>query len=101
VIRLTSRARAQIAILTAYYVERSRDEAIRNLRSAVTTASERILTQTGPFYAAPRPYPSIARPGWRWLKAGPYWIGFGEAGADYVIRAVFHESADISGRMRD
>jgi hypothetical protein len=32
----------------------------------------------GPFFPAPRPYPSVTRPGWRpgwlWLKEGSYWI---------------------------
>jgi hypothetical protein len=99
VIRLTSRARAQIASLMAHYVERDRDDAIGNLRRAVTTASERIVAQRGPFFPAPRPYPSIARPGWRWLKVGSYWIAFGETGGSFVVRALFHESANIPGRM--
>jgi plasmid stabilization system protein ParE len=99
VIRLTSRARTQIASLTAHYVERERDDAISNLQSAITTASERILAQRGPFFPAPRPYPSIARPGWRWLKTGAYWIAFGETGSAYVLHAIFHESANIPGRM--
>jgi hypothetical protein len=99
VIRLTSRARTQIASLTAYYSERDRDAAIVNLRHAVTTASERIVTQRGPFFLAPRPYPSIARTGWRWLKVGSYWIAFGAADNSYVIHALFHETANIPGHM--
>jgi plasmid stabilization system protein ParE len=99
VIRLTSRARAQIESLTSHYVELDRDDAVRNLQAAVSTAADRISSQKGPFFATPRPYPSIARPGWRWLKAGSYWIAFGQADGDYVVHALFHETANIPGRM--
>jgi hypothetical protein len=99
VIRVIARARAQIAILTAYYVDRDRDDAIKNLKRAVITACNRILVQIGPFYPAPRPYPSIARPGWLWLKTGSCWVVLGETGTGYVIHALFHESANIPDRM--
>ena len=98
-IRLSLRAQTQIASLTAHFVERERDDAISNLQRAIATASERILARRGPFYPAPRPYPSVARPGWRWLKAGSYWIAFGGTDSTYVVRALFHETANMPGRM--
>ena len=98
-IRLSAAARAQVAQLTGHYTDKGRDNAIRNLRRSLTAASDRIEAGKGPFFPAPRPYPSLTRLGWQWLKAGSYWIAFGEVGSVLVIRAVFHESANIPARM--
>ena len=57
------------------------------------------MARKGPFLAAPRPYPALIRDGWQWLKAGAYWIAFGYAGENWVIKAVFHEAANIPGRL--
>ena len=92
-------AHAQVANLRAYYEELDRPQALANLRAAIQTAADRIAAQKGPFYTAPRPYPMAVRPGWQWLKAGSYWIAFVADGDDFIVRAVFHESADITNRL--
>ncbi len=62
--------RTSAAALTRYYAKRERDEAIDRLVDSVERASPRYLGNLGPFYAAPRPCPSLLRPEWRWTKAG-------------------------------
>jgi plasmid stabilization system protein ParE len=99
VIRLSRAARAQVSQLTRYYADHDRPEAVRNLRGALARAAERIEARRGPFLPTPRPYPSVARPGWQWLKQGSYWIGFASDMRGPIIRAVFHEAADIPNRM--
>jgi plasmid stabilization system protein ParE len=98
VIRLSRRARVQIADLANHYAALDRPEAVRNLRTIVARVAERIEAQRGPFFAAPRPYPNLTRSGWFWLKEGPYWIAYVSRPAGAVIQVFFHEAADIPGR---
>jgi plasmid stabilization system protein ParE len=99
VTRLSRRARAQISSLADHYNDLERPEAIRNLRGAIARASERIEVRRGRFFSAPRPYPTLARPGWHWLKEGAYWIAYSSEPTGIVIQVVFHESADIPRRI--
>jgi plasmid stabilization system protein ParE len=101
VIRVSRAARAQVASLAKWYADRNRPEAVRNLRSAIVAAADRIVAQRGTFFWAPRPYPDLARPGWRWLKEGPYWIAYAPDRSGPVIRAVFYAAADIPNRLQD
>ena len=98
-IPLSPAAERQLDELTGFYAERERDAAIDNLVDSVERASARYLAGQGLFYDAPRPYPALLRPGWRWAKEGRYWIAFSTAKGGPVIRAIFHEAADIPGRI--
>ena len=98
-IRLSRAARIQIAELAQYYVDLDRPEAVRNLRTTIGKAGVRILARRGSFFPAPRPYPTLARAGWVWLKEGPYWIAYVAAPEGAVIQVVFHEAADMPGRV--
>lgn len=98
-IPLSRLAKAQLDALTAYYVERGRDEAADRLAERIERASSRIQSGQGLFFDAPRPYPGVARNGWRWTKEGPYWIAFARDARGPVIRAVFHDAADIPRRL--
>lgn len=98
-IRLSPAARAQVSSLIKHYTELARPEAVRNLRAVVVRGGERIDSRRGPFYPAPRPYPTLTRPGWLWLKEGPYWIAYVADPKGAIIRAVFHEAANIPGRI--
>ena len=98
-IRLSPAAERQLDELTRHYAERERDEAIDRVVDSVERASARYLANRGLFYDAPRPYPSLLRPGWRWTKEGPYWIAFSPSPIGPLIRAVFHDSADIPRRL--
>ena len=99
-IRFSWEARQHVADLTSHFERRERLEAARNLRAAIDVAIRRIETRRGPFFPAPRPYPDLLFDGWMWLKEGRYWVAFIEPGPDAIIQAVFHESADIPGRVR-
>jgi plasmid stabilization system protein ParE len=99
VIRLSRKARTQLSSLAAYYEDKHRPEAVRNLRAAITRASERIETQRGLFFSAPRPYRTFTHPRWIWLKEGTYWIAYSAEPDGAVIQVVFHEAADIPNRI--
>lgn len=70
---------------------------MRNLITAVMEAARRIERDPGAGLPAPRPYPTLARLGQAWVKAGPYWVRYGLTSPP-VITGVFHERADIPGR---
>lgn len=46
---------------------------------------------------APRPYPALTQPGRLWLRTGRYWIAYTKTPS--LIVAVFHDMADITGRI--
>jgi hypothetical protein len=64
----------------------SYDEAVRRIE-----ASPRGLTH-------PRPYPSLAGYGFRWIKVHRYWFGYSPASPP-VITNIFDETSDIPSRM--
>jgi plasmid stabilization system protein ParE len=99
IIAYTPTARAHIAALHRHYDELDRPEAVRNLLNAVQNAEALIARSPAMGLAAPRPYPELTRPNWRWLKSGRYWFGYIHAGAVTTVAAVFHDSADIPSRL--
>jgi plasmid stabilization system protein ParE len=92
-------ARGHIASLRRHYEDRERPDAIRNLIRAMEDVAARISRAPGKGLMAPRPYPSLLRPGLRWLKAGPYWVAYMSRDSGAVVEGVFHESADIPNRL--
>lgn len=98
-VSLSHEARQQVADLVWHFEHRDRPEAVRNLRAAIAEAVRRIESQRGPFFPAPRPYPRLQMPQWRWLKERRYWIAFTHHDDQWVVVAVFYEAADIPTRM--
>ena len=98
---LTDFAEAQLDALERYYDRLDRDLATIRLAEAVRSAIVIADSQAAPFLAAPRPYPDLKRLGWRWLKSGRYWIAFSSIPDGFAITAVFHERANIPGRLKD
>jgi len=98
VIRLSSDAEAHLDALSAYYEDRDRPEATIGLLAAVVQAAARIEHAPEAGLSAPRPYPSLAHLGRRWIKEGPYWIVYSTTRPP-VILGVFHEAADIPSRL--
>jgi hypothetical protein len=94
----TRRALRQVAQLIRHYDDRKRHDAIRAFRAALDEAEYRIVRSPADGLPAPRPYPQLARPGWAWMKAGRYWIGYRQR-PRLMIAAVFFETADIPGRL--
>ncbi|WP_145751411.1 hypothetical protein [Nitrospirillum amazonense] len=97
-IPLTRRAAQHVADLRDHYEELGRAEAVRNLYAALERASDAILAGTAIGLTAPRSYPILARRGWLWVKSGRYWIAFRHLPRPAIL-AVFHEMADIPGRL--
>lgn len=98
-IRLSPEAERQLEELARYYAERGRDGAIDNLIGAVERASARYLAGRGSFYDAPRPYPSVIQPGWRWTKEGRYWLAFAADGSGPIVAAIVFDAADLPRRV--
>jgi len=68
------------------------------LRASLAGAWEKIVANPAAGLAAPRPYPQLAYPGRLWIKAGRYWIAYRMTPVPVIV-AVFHETADIPGRL--
>ena len=96
-IGITARAARQVDALRRHYRGLQRSEAIRNLDAALEEAARRIMDDSVARLPAPRPYPTLARRGQAWVKAGPYWIRYRTI-APPVITAVFYDRANILGR---
>ena len=91
-------AQRQIDALVSHYGLLGRSEAIRNLDKALSEAESRVLRDPTAGLPAPRPYPSLARPGRAWIKVGRYWIAYSLASGPLIV-CVFHDSADIPNRL--
>jgi plasmid stabilization system protein ParE len=98
VIRLSLDAQAQLDALLAHYDEIERPEAVRSLIAALDLAVEQIEGNTAARLPAPRPYPSLARPGRVWMKSGRYWIAYSTTTPPMIL-AVFYDQANIPGRL--
>ena len=97
-IAYTPGATRQVDALIRHYEERQRDEAVRALLIALDTAERLIERNPAAGLAAPRPYPRLARRTRAWVKAGRYWISYSIRPRPVIV-AVFHDTADIPGRL--
>jgi hypothetical protein len=94
--RLTRRAIGQAEALFKHYRRLERAEAIENLAAAIR-AAQAVIPTLRRHRAAPAPYPEVARPGTGWIRQGRYWFAYGMR-RPRVIRAIYHDAADIPGR---
>ena len=97
-IGFTRKAERQLDALRQHNIERERLEAVRNLAAAIDDAIAMIESKPGAGLAAPRPYPSLAKRGRAWVKAGHYWVMYSTVEPP-IITGIFHESADIPNRV--
>jgi plasmid stabilization system protein ParE len=97
-IEYSPRALRQIRALRQHYEDRDRIEAVATMMTALDEAERKIERSPAGGLPAPRPYPWLARPGWAWVKAGRYWIGYRQR-PRLIIVAVFFETADIPTRL--
>jgi plasmid stabilization system protein ParE len=96
-IGLTAQAERQFRGLRQHYEDLERPAATRALIAALEEASRKIEKSPTARLAAPRPYPSLARPNRLWIKVGRYWIAYEPATP--LIVGVFFETANIHGRF--
>jgi plasmid stabilization system protein ParE len=102
VIRQTRAAAAQVEALFEHYLARDRDGAARNLLRAVGEALDRIEADPLAGLPHPRPYPGMARWGYRWIKAGRYWFGHAVAADGVpVLTNVLYDAADLPERVEE
>ena len=97
-IALSPEAETHIDQLIAHYEELGRREAAVNLLGALDRAKRRIATEPQAGLAAPRPYPSLARQGRRWIAEGRYWISYSLTKPP-VISGIYYLTADIPNRI--
>lgn len=98
-IPLSPKAEAQIDALLGHYERLGRIEASRNLLTALESASSIIEHTPNAGLSAPRPYPSLAKPGRAWVKSGRYWIMYSTA-KQPIITGIFYEAANIPRRIK-
>ncbi len=91
-------AARQVAELSAHYRRKERPEAVRNLRVALETASDRIRRAPDAGLTAPRPYPEVAHAGERWVKQGRYWLAYSLTDPPMFL-AVVYDQADLPRRI--
>lgn len=66
--------------------------------AALENAWQAVAVHPAAGLTAPRPYPSLALPGWAWVRAGRYWVAYSIRPRPVIV-AVFHDTADIPGRL--
>ena len=96
-IRLSPEAESHVDALIEHYEAKGRLQAAINLLDALERARGRIESAPQAGLAAPRPYPSLARDGRRWIIEGTYWIAY-RLSSPPVISGVFYATADIPRR---
>jgi plasmid stabilization system protein ParE len=97
-IALSPEAEAQLDALIAHYEALGRVEASINLLNALERARARISERPEAGLPAPRPYPTLANTGRRWIIEGAYWISYSLTKPP-VISGVFYAMADIPNRL--
>jgi hypothetical protein len=98
VIELSARATLDVARLEEHFDRLGRPEAIRNIAYALAEASDKIESDPKAGLAAPRSYPSIAKPGRLWLHVRRYWIAYSTT-MPPVMLAVVYDAANIPDRI--
>gem|GEM_PF-1636442 len=71
-----------------------RPDAARKLIETYDAAVEQIASGPRSWLTHPRPYPEIARYGFRWIKIHRYWFAYQPAQSP-VITNIFDEAGDI------
>jgi len=98
VVILTPEADQQVSDLETYYEGLNRLSAVCNLLLAIEEAKARITKSPATGLPAPRPYPSLKKPGRLWLKVGRYWISYSPFDP-LAITGVFFETVDIPKKV--
>ncbi len=75
-----------------------RPNAARRLIETYDVAVKQIAAGPRSWLTHPRPYPDLARYGFRWIKVHRYWFGYLPA-AIPVITNIFDEASDIPAQV--
>jgi hypothetical protein len=85
VISLSPEAETQLDGLLTHFERLNRIAAAENLLAVLERASVRILRAGSAGLPAPRPYPALARHGFRWMKEGRHWLAFLNHGSPIIV----------------
>jgi plasmid stabilization system protein ParE len=96
---ITGAARSQYLGMVSRYLLTTlrrppRPDAARRLIETYDVAVQQIAAGPRSWMTHPRPYPGLARYGFRWIKAHRYWFAY-QAGPSPVITNIFDEAGDI------
>jgi hypothetical protein len=96
---ITEAARLQYLDMVGRYLQAmahrpARPDAARRLIETYDVAVGRIAGDPDVWVAHPRPYPDLARYGFRWIKVHRYWFAY-EPGPSPVITNIFDEAGDM------
>jgi hypothetical protein len=98
-IRQTIYAQDQAAALFEFYLAADREQAFENFLEAIAEAAARIEADPTGGLSHPRPYPAIARWGFRWIKVHRYWFAWSMARGYPVVTNVFFDTSDMRARV--
>ena len=99
-IRQTRHAREQADALLDHYLQNDYEQAYEKLVDAIAEAVALIEANPTGGATYPRPYPSIAAFGFRWIKVHRYWFGWSLIRGYPVLTNVFFDTAFIEGRIQ-
>ena len=98
-IRQTLAARDQALALLHAYRDSRRNGAFRNLLDAILIAADTIEAALTGGSAYPKPYPRMAKWGFRWIKVHRYWFGWSMARGYPVVTNIFFETSRMWRRV--
>ena len=78
----------------------ARPEAARRLIATYDAALAQIAADTRSWLTHPKPYPELARYGFRWIKLHRYWFAW-QPGPPPVITNIFDEAGNIPRWISD
>ena len=102
---ITDTARAQYPGMIGRYLQAAphrpaRPQAARRLIETYDAALARIAADPRFWLTHPRPYPELARYGFRWIKLHRYWFAW-HPGPPPVITNIFDEAGDMPRWVAD
>lgn len=96
----THHARNQIRALRAHYLQKERYDAYRNLITAIREARAKIAADPNGGLPHPRPYPGMAKWGFRWIMVHRYWFGWSMSRGYPVVTNVFDATSRMWRRVK-
>jgi plasmid stabilization system protein ParE len=98
-IRQTLSAERQATAMFRSYLRKERYEAFRRFDQAIQDAVREIEADPHAGALFPRPYPELARWGFRWIKVHRYWFAWSMAKGYPVVTNILYDQARIWRRV--
>jgi hypothetical protein len=98
-VRQTVFAAEQAEALFDFYLEKDREQAYENLMKAITEAAAQIEAEPTGGLTHPKPYPGMAKWGFRWIKVHRYWFGWSMARGYPLVTNIFYDTSRMWARV--